>query len=161
MNNAITEANRAAFHAGYIEALLWATPGECSGECSACCEGNCIDAPADMTGETLAGSARRFLDDRAGRFLDEYAAQLTDAAPRLPGLHEPWAHLGHMMATDGQGVGTGFYDYDTAGECFGVLSGACEWSGPFGELTVYRGDDGLVYIGGQENYGQRTGGTDQ
>lgn len=117
------------FTQGYIEAMFFT---ECHAD-----NPELEDATfSDLAPETIAACVAQ-----CARFQEKYASLLVEAYGR--GYSEEQA--GHDFWFTQNGHGVGFWDREelSAGELGERLSAACRRN----EVYVYRGDDGLVYLG--------------
>lgn len=139
----ITAAEKADFLRGYLAAALWASTH--------------VEEHYDEHGELISSSDESMQDDEwepASRVaLEEEATKFLDAYPRLlvrycrrrlaGGDYNEWEAAGHDFWLDRNGSGTGFWDRD-CGPVGAMLSERCGWRTEFGELYLYRNDEGLA-----------------
>lgn len=97
-------------------------------------------------------------------FLKSYVSSFVAAFPRFCKCPDPyrtyqwnpnegtlWDYIGHDLWLNTCGHGSGFWDGDWE-EVIGKKLSA--WCDNQGDIEIYPGDDGLIYVSGKENYGE-------
>lgn len=115
-----------------IEALFWTESGN-------------DDIAEDAGFSDLSDSALQTLMDECARF-QQVNAMLLESAYQRDGYDA--ARAGHDFWLTRNGHGTGFWDRDAldADDLGARLAAACGWKTEFGQLDVYAGDDGKIYV---------------
>lgn len=135
--SSIDSVDRDSFRQSFLETLLWSTTGD---------EDEHLDGThslSDFHPATIAG-----LHQQCDAFLDENLTDINAVIDQVPGY--AFSSAGHDFALSRNGHGAGFFDCGVDGPDQ-RLQAAAEKAGP---SEAYVGDDGLVYVGGLETFGQ-------
>lgn len=137
----ISKMDREEFFRSFIDTLLWTEKDEASDESDRSLSENY--GIEDIAPQVIEG-----LKEQCNRFIDENSETLL----RVGQGGYDFSQAGHDFCLSRNGHGAGFFDrgLEDDGD---ALQKAAESARP---ADAYTGDDGIIYVGGLELYGQQS-----